>query len=177
MNTNTQKKYTSHGDGSFTANQFQEIGENVIFENGVLVFHPENIRIGDNVYIGHNTILKGYYKNSLEIGENTWIGQGCFFHSAGNLTIGKAVGVGPMVKILTSEHMLDDLNKPILYHSIEFKSVTIEDGVDIGTGSTILPGVTIGEGAVIGAGSVVTKDIDKYAVAVGAPARVIRYRK
>ncbi len=177
MQTIALKQYKSHGDGTFTADQFQQMGDNVIFENGVLIFHPENIQLGENVYIGHNTILKGYYKNSMKIGDNTWIGQGCFFHSAGNLTIGKAVGIGPMVKILTSEHTFDDINKPVLYQPIEFKSVIIEDGVDIGTGSTILPGVTIGEGAVVGAGSVVTKDIDKYAIAVGVPARIIKYRK
>ncbi len=39
-----------------------------------------------------------------------------------------------------------------------------------------MQGVTIGDGAVIGAGAVVTKDIPPYAVAVGIPARVTRYR-
>ena len=37
-------------------------------------------------------------------------------------------------------------------------------------------GVTIGDGAVIGARSVVTKDIPAYAIAVGVPDRVMRYR-
>jgi tetrahydrodipicolinate N-succinyltransferase len=37
-------------------------------------------------------------------------------------------------------------------------------------------GVTIGDGAVIGSGAVVTKDIPPYAIAVGIPAKVIRYR-
>jgi maltose O-acetyltransferase len=41
----------------------------------------------------------------------------------------------------------------------------------------VLKGVTIGKGAVIGAGSVVTKDIPEGAIAVGVPARVIKYRE
>lgn len=41
---------------------------------------------------------------------------------------------------------------------------------------TILDGVTIGDGAVIGAGAVVSKDIPPYAVAVGCPIRILRYR-
>ena len=40
----------------------------------------------------------------------------------------------------------------------------------------VLKGVEIGNGAVIGAGSVVAEDIPAYAVAVGVPAKVIRYR-
>jgi len=45
----------------------------------------------------------------------------------------------------------------------------------VGAGSTILPGVTVGKYAIVGAASVVTKDVPDYAVAVGNPARVIRY--
>lgn len=40
----------------------------------------------------------------------------------------------------------------------------------------ILSGVTIGDGAVVGAGSVVAKDVPPYAIVVGNPARVVRYR-
>ncbi|WP_338422576.1 hypothetical protein [Aggregatibacter actinomycetemcomitans] len=40
----------------------------------------------------------------------------------------------------------------------------------------MLGGVSIGDGAVIGAGSIVTKDIPPYAIVVGAPARIIKYR-
>ncbi len=54
--------------------------------------------------------------------------------------------------------------------------VVIEDDVWIGYGSIILSGVTIGKGAVIGAGSVVSKDIPPYAIAVGNPVKIIKYR-
>lgn len=46
----------------------------------------------------------------------------------------------------------------------------------IGHGSKILSGVSIGDGAIIGANSLVVKDIPPYAVAVGSPAEVIKYR-
>ena len=39
-----------------------------------------------------------------------------------------------------------------------------------------MDGVTIGDGAVIGAGAVVSKDIPPYAVAVGIPIKVVKYR-
>ena len=167
----------SHGNGGFSLSDFRKLGKDVIFEEGVLVFHPENIEVGNSVYIGHQTIIKGYYRNKMVIGAGTWIGQQCFFHSAGGLIIGKNVGIGPAVKIITSFHKEGSIKKPILHHKLEFKKVVIEDDCDIGVGSIVLPGVTIGKGALIGAGSVVNKDIPPFSVAYGVPARVKRKRK
>ena len=62
MNLHNIKEPRSHGSGQFVAGDFKSLGKNVIFEAGVLVFHAENIIISDSVYIGHQTILKGYYK-------------------------------------------------------------------------------------------------------------------
>jgi acetyltransferase-like isoleucine patch superfamily enzyme len=58
------------------------------------------------------------------------------------------------------------------------KDVNIHIGHDvwIGRSASILSGVTIGHGAVIGAGCAVTKDIPPYAVAVGNPCKIIKYR-
>lgn len=170
------KKLKSHGSGRLKLSDFAEIGKNVIIERNALVFHPENIYIGDDVYIGHYAVLKGYYKNKMVIGSGTWIGQLCFFHSAGGLIIGNNVGIGPGVKIITSAHKGDIMEKPVLHSAIEFKKVIIEDDSDIGVGAIILPGVTIGKGAVIGAGSIVTKDVSPYTVVAGNPAKIIKRR-
>ena len=58
----------------------------------------------------------------------------------------------------------------------EKAGITIGDDVWIGANCVILPGVHIHNGAVIGAGSVVTKDIPANAIAVGNPAKIIKYR-
>lgn len=52
----------------------------------------------------------------------------------------------------------------------------IGNDVYIGVGAIVLSGVAIGDGAVVGAGAVVTRSVPAYAVVVGNPARVIRYR-
>ena len=52
----------------------------------------------------------------------------------------------------------------------------IEDDCWIGANAVILGGVHIGKGAIIGAGAVVTKDIPSMAIAVGVPAKVLKYR-
>jgi acetyltransferase-like isoleucine patch superfamily enzyme len=167
----------THGTGDFELSQFAKLGQNVIFETGVLVFHPENIEIQNDVYVGHYTILKGYYKNKMIIGEGTWIGQQCFFHSAGGIEIGSHVGIGPGVKILTSSHTLENINSPILHNPVEFAPVKICDNSDIGVNAIILPGVTIGIGVQVGAGAVVTQSVEDYAVVAGVPAKVLYYRK
>ncbi|MFA6609980.1 MAG: acyltransferase [Candidatus Omnitrophota bacterium] len=177
MEIHDNKLYKSHGTGEFTVDQFRKIGKDVIFERGVLVFHPENIIIGNNVYVGHNTMLKGYYKNTMEFEGNNWIGQGCFLHSAGGIYLGRHAGLGPFVKILTHQHVEEEIEKPISCCKQEFKKVVIEEAVEVGLGAIILPGVTIGKYSLIGAGAVVTKDVEPYSVMMGVPAKLIRKRK
>ena len=122
-------------------------------------------------------MLKGYHAGTLRIGNDTWIGQGVFLHSAGNITIGSKVGIGPFVKILTSAHEIpQDTTTAILAAPLNFAAVTIEDGADIGVGAILLPGVTVGTGAQVGAGAVVTRDVPPFSIVAGNPAKVIRTR-
>ena len=170
------RKPRSHGDGVWAPEELRHCGKEVVFEAGVLLFHPENIEIGDWVYVGHQAILKGYYKNVMRIGAGTWIGQQCFFHGAGGLTIGRDVGVGPGVRIITSYHVEAGRDVPILHSPIEFAPVTIGDDTDIGVGATLLPGTTLGRGVQVGAGAVLKGEYPDYAVVAGVPGRVLRIR-
>lgn len=176
MNIRPDKRFQSEGDGSFRPEDFRFLGEQAVIEPGVLVFHAKHISIGANAYIGHGTVLKGYHNNEMLIGNGTWIGQGCFLHSAGGIRIGRAVGIGPSVKILTSFHRDDDAFLPVLHHPLEFHPVRIGDGADIGIGAILLPGTTVGAGAVVGAGSVVMGDVPALAVVAGIPAKILRMR-
>ena len=170
------KPFASHGTGNFEVHEFAALGDGVVFEPGVLVFHPETIELGANIYIGHQVILKGYYKGHMRIGDGTWIGQQCFFHSAGGLDIGASVGIGPGVRIITSTHMDPGPEAPIMAGPIQFAPVRIGSGSDLGMGCQVLPGVSIGRGVQVGAGAVVTEDLPDFAVAAGVPARVLRFR-
>ncbi|MDQ7780154.1 MAG: transferase, partial [Planctomycetota bacterium] len=95
------RQHGSHGDGRVRRKCFGRLGRNVIIERGAMVFHPENIKVGNNVYIGHYVILKAYHRNLMEIGDGSWIGQMAFLHSAGGIKIGENVGIGPGVIVLT----------------------------------------------------------------------------
>jgi acetyltransferase-like isoleucine patch superfamily enzyme len=166
----------SHGTGTFRLEDFRAVGPDCVFEAGALIFHPENVSLGRNVYVGHNAILKGYYRNELIIGDETWIGQQVFMHAGGGIKIGARVGIGPAVKILTSEHREAGREIPVLFSPLEMAPVVIEADADIGIGAIVLPGVHIGTGAIVGAGSVVTRDVPAYAVVAGSPARILRHR-
>lgn len=166
----------THGSGRFSPDELAACGDGCVFEEGVLVFHPDRVWVGADVYVGHGAILKGYHAGEMRIGDGTWIGQRCFFHSAGDLTIGRNVGVGPGVKIITSSHEEAGRDVPILHASLRFAPVVIEDDADLGVGSVVLPGVTIGRGAQVGAGSIVTRDVAPYTVVAGNPARLLRER-
>lgn len=60
--------------------------------------------------------------------------------------------------------------------SLVLKTIVFEDYVWVGSHVIIVGNVTIGEGAIIAAGAVVTKDVPKYAIVGGNPAKVIKYR-
>ncbi|MFA5307290.1 MAG: acyltransferase [Candidatus Babeliales bacterium] len=108
----------------------------------------------------------------LAVGEGTWI------NAAGGITLGNDVLIAPYVVIHSSNHNFDRTDIPINQQGNTNESVHIGNDVWIGAHATILPGATIGDHCVIGAGSVVAGNatIPEWAVAVGNPARVIRFR-
>jgi sugar O-acyltransferase (sialic acid O-acetyltransferase NeuD family) len=55
--------------------------------------------------------------------------------------------------------------------------VSVGEGAFVGAGSIVIPGKKIGAWATVGAGSVVISDIPDYAVAVGNPAKVIKFNQ
>jgi acetyltransferase-like isoleucine patch superfamily enzyme len=117
--------------------------------------------------------------SKLIIGSNTYIGEYNNIRAGGGIIkIGNYCSISQHITIVASNHGIakDTIIKDQAW-STKKNFVTIEDDVWIGANSVILPGVTIGKGAVIGAGSVVTKDIPAYAIAIGNPARVIKYRQ
>ena len=124
----------------------------------------------------YNTGLKNA---KMVIGENTYIGEGCNLRAGGGLLkIGKQCSISQNITIVVSNHQCKKgqyiKDQP---WTTDRNFVIIEDDVWIGANSVVLPGVTIHEGAVVGAGSVVTKDVPAYAIVVGNPAKVLKYRE
>ena len=125
----------------------------------------------NQIYIGGPTSLS---KNT-ELGKNPNF-NGMKILGFGNVKIGDNFHSGTNCEIITSYHNYDKGNK-IPYDSTYItKNVIIENNVWLGNNVTILAGVRIGEGAIIQACSMVHKDIPKYAIVGGNPAKVFKYR-
>lgn len=93
----------------------------------------------------------------------------------GPVKIGNRVNFGQHVVISGLNHKYQDVNLPIDAQGVDTALVSIKDDVWVGANSVITEGVTLGEHCIIGAGSVVTKNIPPYSVALGNPAKVVKF--
>jgi acetyltransferase-like isoleucine patch superfamily enzyme len=146
-----------------------------------LRFSGENrIEIGSGVFAG-----SGCWFQVLPDGANRstaiWIGRGtrmsgaCVISAVRHVSLGEDVLLARNVYI--SDHIHDYTRTHLPVHAqgiAKVRPVSIGRGAWLGQNVVVCPGVTIGRNSVIGANSVVNVDIPDFAVAVGAPARVVR---
>ena len=160
-----------------------EIGNLKFDGRHILLDSCINVKKGENV-----KIYSPHHIYDCTIGDYTYIAQNPYISIA---TIGKFCSIGPNLICGWGIHPLNGISThPMFFSTLkqngmtlssenkveERKHITIGNDVFIGANVTILDGISIGDGAVIGAGAVVSKDIPPYAVAVGCPIKVIRYR-
>jgi len=144
-----------------------------LYQNSI----SKTVNIASPAHISYSTIGEYSY-----ISVNSWI----------SLTeIGKFCSIGPNLLCGWGIHPTNGIStSPMFYSTMqqngttlskvdkikERKPIRIGNDVFIGANVTILDGITIGDGAVIGAGAVVSKDIPPYAIAVGSPIQIVKYR-
>jgi acetyltransferase-like isoleucine patch superfamily enzyme len=141
----------------------------------------KNVSIGSSVHIGLGSIL--WAPNHLSVGNDVYIGRGCTIAVDGK--IGNYVLIANQVGLIGRlDHDYKCVGVPMRYAPWigddpviqNIQELTIEDDVWIGFGAIILSGVDIGRGAVVAAGSVVTKDVEPYNIVAGVPAKPIGIR-
>lgn len=142
-----------------------------------------NITLGDKSTFGRGTVL--YCPNKIEIGKNVYIGKYCSLET--DIEIKKNVLIGNNVGLIGRyDHDYSKIgmsikdspwigNEDYTFKGKDLKIIINED-VWIGYGSVVLSGITIGRGSIIASGSVVTKDIPPYSICAGNPCKVIKQR-
>jgi phosphonate metabolism protein (transferase hexapeptide repeat family) len=107
-------------------------------------------------------------------------------------TIGKYCSIAAHTRINPGNHPLDRVmlshvsyrssayglgaDDPDFFNWRRSSPVTLGHDVWIGHGAIVLAGISIGTGAAIGAGTIVTKDVPPFAIVVGNPGRILRFR-
>ena len=107
------------------------------------------------------------------VGRDVYVGPYCCL---GDVTLEDDVLLGSQVSVLNggAQHGIDRLDVPVREQPGRWPHVTIGRDSWVGDRAVVL--ANVGRHCVVGAGSVVTRDLPDYAVAVGVPARVVRYR-
>jgi acetyltransferase-like isoleucine patch superfamily enzyme len=137
------------------------------------------IVLGQGVVVRRYVYLSALDHGTLTLEDGVYINEFNNIRAAGgDITIGSRTIIAQFVSIIATNHKIPPREQRVRDAGIEQEGSGVKIGRDvwIAANVVILPGVEVGDGAVIGAGAVVSKSIPAYAIAVGNPARVIRYR-
>ena len=134
--------------------------------------------VNSKIKIGADSKIKEgctFSEDLIEIGKCTYIGNGAKFFNCSE--IGNFTSISHDVKIGLDNHELNKLStSPKIIGMTKSSPTIIGHDVLISANVVILSGLKIGTGAVIGANSFVNKDVPPYAIVVGSPAKVKKYR-
>jgi acetyltransferase-like isoleucine patch superfamily enzyme len=132
-------------------------------------FHTEgHINIGDGTSFQRAVLING----------NVSIGRGCIFAPSVFVSSGKHVyDLRPAWPIRAQEALFSTAaeDRDVADYVLD-RPVRIDEDCWLGAHVVVAPGVRIGRGAIIGANAVVTRDVEPYAIVVGAPAKAINQR-
>ena len=160
------------------------------FKNDIQVSKTGNISFKAIKIAGKNCRILGdvVITGKVNLGRYTTINGPATRISANlnHVKIGNFCSIASNVVIQEYFHKYDRITSYYINQNLFNKSsqkdifskgnIVIEDDVWIGSNSVILSGVTIARGSIIGAGSIVTKDVPKYSIVGGNPAKVIKSR-
>lgn len=152
--------------GFFALNRFVTCKDPFI--GNLEMYKNAEINVEKTFFIHSGCDLMVFENAKLNLGSG-YINRYCKIRCYNEISIGHRVAISENFTIWDSD--AHEIIGSIKSHS---SKVTIGDHVWIGTNVTVLKGVTIGDGAIIAAGSLVNKDIPAYALAGGAPAKVLR---
>ena len=162
-----------------------------IFKNARFIRGKIDLRGKSNIKVGKGFSCGRYCRfetnpfdevSVLQIGNRVELNDAVHITAFRKVCIGNNVLMASRIYISDTSHGSysgDDNDShpdiPPNSRPMSYNPVTIDDNVWIGEGVSILPGTHIGKGAIIGANSVVKGIIPAYTIAIGKPARVIKF--
>ncbi len=157
-----------------------EMGLHCFIGDRVIILQKKSggkVKIGSYVNIYRDTIIETDFGGDLTIGDYSSIHPRCQINAyVSSVVIKNGVMIAPNCAIYPHTHGLE-FGIPIRKQPLLSKGpILIDDEAWLGFGVIVLGGVRIGKGAAVGAGAVVAHDIPDNAIAVGNPAKVIRFR-
>lgn len=151
---------------------------NASFGSKVQVIGIKGVSIGDGTCIGDQSWLNVAIRDKnkrMNIGGNVLIGRHAVITTAEYLEIGDFCVLSPRVYISETDHVFNDLSKPILEQGVvKGKKVIIEENCWLGINSVIVGDLVIGRGSVVAANSVVKSTVPPFSVVAGSPARIVK---
>ncbi len=150
-----------------------------------LADNEDSVR-GSRIVIGDGVRIDSFVKikpaggtGDVVIGANSYINSGCVIYSGNGVTIGSDVLIAANCTFAGVNHEYRRRDLKIIEQRFQPSrgGIVVEDDVWIGANAVLLDGAVLRRGCVIGAGAVVRGEIAEFAVAVGAPARIIGYRQ
>lgn len=156
---------------------FKELGENVLISRKASIYSPEKMKIGNNVRIDDFCILSG----NIEIGNYVHISAYVALYGKKKIKIGDFCGCSARTTIYSAtddfsgEYMISPMVPDELTNVIE-GNVILENYVQIGANTVIMPNVTISEGTCIGAMSFVKNSTESWKIYAGIPCKIIKER-
>lgn len=162
--------------------QGMQIGSSVLLSK-IYTTWPNQVFIGNGCKIEHGIYFKfsGVWKEgkAIQIGNGTFIGNGCEFNIHQGIQIGNDCLIASGCKFIDHNHGIK-AGEPIRFqkvHQQKEDEIRIGNDVWLGYNVLVLRGIHISDGAVVAAGSVVTKSIASNEIWAGVPAKKIGERK
>lgn len=130
-------------------------------------FYSINLRLIAKIFTIINFIVFG-----IEISPKCNIGKGLYLPHTQGTVIG-AFSIGENVTIFQGVTLG---SKQLDFNYLKINRPIVGNDVVIGSGAKILGGIKIGSGSVVAANSLVLESLPEFAVALGVPAKVVKYK-
>ena len=139
--------------GFFVGKFFRKCGKNFQIGRNFRILHPQNIEVGNDVYIA----------------QDSWI------NAKGGIRLGDSVVIGPRCGLITTFHK--KIEGRGYAHKIgagECAPIKIDNGTWLAINAVVRHNITIGKYCVIAANAVVTKNVPDNTTVGGVPAKTLK---